>query len=145
MHTVDIVNKLPRRLALTVLLLSGAVYADVQHESPVPAASVSRAQFTTDIRDREPIDQVVILDNRVSNVYFFSELRGLEGRTVSHRWEYEGRVISEVPFEVGGPRWRVYSRKTLDSEMLGKWTVIVVDQSGWPLHAGIFEYTASRE
>jgi hypothetical protein len=142
---IPAINKFCSLLILMGLLFSLASSATGQPESPVPGASVHRAQFTTGIHEREPIDQVVRLDNSTSNIYFFSELRGLEGRTVSHRWEYGGRVISEVPFEVGGSRWRVYSKKTLDSEMLGRWTVIVVDQSGWPLHASIFEYTSRRD
>ena len=132
-------------LTLLLLLLPYRSNAEEQAESPIPGASVARAQFTTDIENREPVDRVVTLDNSSSSIYFFSELRGLEGRTVTHRWEYGGRVISEIPFEVGGSRWRVYSKKSLGSEMLGKWTVIIVDQSGWPLHASIFEYIARDE
>jgi hypothetical protein len=108
--------------------------------SPLSDGSVARAAFTTAIVDREPADQVVTLDNSVTKVFFFTDLRHLEGRTVTHRWEYNGQVVSEVPFEVGGPRWRVNSFKELDPTMLGKWTVLVVDQSGWPLYAADFLY-----
>lgn len=82
------------------------------------------------------------LETPVYSLYYFTDLRNLEGRTVLHRWEYEGQVISEIPFEVKGPRWRVFSKKVLDPAMTGKWTVVVVDQSGWPIHASIFENNA---
>ena len=46
--------------------------------------------------------------------------------------------MGEIEFKVGGPRWRVYSKKSLNPGESGKWTVLVLDQSGWPLHASIF-------
>ena len=114
-------------------------------ESPVRDASVTRAQFTTGISDREPIDSLVKVKNSITSLYYFTELHNLQGRTVSHRWEHDGRVISEVSFLVEGPRWRVFSKKTLDPDMLGKWTVFVIDESGWPIYASIFEYTDSSD
>ena len=130
-------------LIWSLILLPIPALAAEPVTSPVPDAEVFRAQFTTGISEREPVDEVAILDSAdASSIYYFTELMGLQGRTVSHRWEYAGRVMSEIPFEVGGQRWRVFSKKTLNPAMTGKWTVVVVDQSGWPLHAGIFEYRA---
>lgn len=130
-------------LLMTLFLLCFLPIAAVtqeQIESPVPDAEITRAQFTTGISNREPIDQVVQVDSSISSLYFFTELINLQERKVLHRWEQNGQVISEVPFMVKGPRWRVFSKKTLDPSMRGKWTVFVVDQSGWPIHASIFEY-----
>ncbi|MCG7868059.1 MAG: DUF2914 domain-containing protein [Candidatus Thiodiazotropha taylori] len=112
-------------------------------ESPVPNAYVARAVFTTAVINREPVDQVVSLDENATEVSFFTDLRNLQGRTVIHRWEFEGEVISEVNIQVGGPRWRAYSIKSLNPGEEGKWTVFVIDESGWPLHASIFQQRAS--
>lgn len=135
-------NRVPH--FLVSLLLAAAVLPLSAQEtvSPVPDARVARAIFTTGIQDREPVDELAQLDASSPEVYFFTELRGLEGRTVSHRWEYEGRVVAEVPFAIGGPRWRVFSNKTLSPELVGKWTVVVVDESGWPIDAAVLEVTA---
>jgi len=108
-----------------------------QHEG-----SVARAVFTTAIADREPTDRVLVLSSTVDEVYFFTDVRHMEGRKIVHRWEYEGRTIQEVPFEIKGPRWRVYSRKSMAGANVGKWRVIVTDAAGWPLKAGVFEYVA---
>jgi hypothetical protein len=113
-------------------------------ESPVPDAYVARAVFTTEVVNREPVDQVVSLDENAARVLFFTDLRNLQGRTVTHRWEFEGQVISEVDIEVGGPRWRAYSVKKLNPGEEGKWTVFVLDESGWPLHASIFQQRVSN-
>jgi hypothetical protein len=113
-------------------------------ESPVPDAYVARAIFTTEVVNREPVDQVVSLDENATDVLFFTDLRNLQGRTVTHRWEFEGEVISEIDIEVRGPRWRAYSIKSLNPGQEGKWTVFVIDESGWPLHASIFQQRVSN-
>jgi hypothetical protein len=127
-------------MLLCLQLCALNLYAESLKESPVPDAFVARAQFTTAVVNREPVDQVVKLDEQATRVYFFTDLRNLQGRTVTHRWEFEGQVVSEVAFKVGGPRWRVYSVKSLNPGETGKWTVFVVDESGWPLHATIFKH-----
>ena len=114
--------------------------------SPVFAAnkgSIARAQFTTKIEDREPVDQVAVIDNSVTTLYFFADVRHMEGHSVTHSWEYNGQVISKKTFEVKGPRWRVYSKKELDPSMTGTWTVIVRDENGWPLMVVVFRYVDS--
>ena len=102
--------------------------------------NVARAQFTTEVVDREPTDRVLVLNNEISKVLFFTELRHFEGKKIIHRWEYNGSVVSSIPFEVKGPRWRVYSSRDLLPDQLGKWMVVVTDAEGWPLKASIFEY-----
>lgn len=122
-----------------------SAYSGDQVVSPVPDAKVSRAQFTSGINDREPIDKLVKVDSSITNLFYFTELLNLQGHQVSHRWEHDGEVVSNVSFMVEGPRWRVFSKKTLEPSRLGKWTVFVVDESGWPIHASIFEYTGEAE
>lgn len=110
---------------------------------PDPDWKVARAQFTTGISDREPIDEVILTGPPVMDMYFFTDLRHLEGRTVTHRWEYEGKLISVKPFVVEGPRWRVFSKKEILPEQVGEWSVTVLDESGWPLHTELFRYQAA--
>lgn len=134
--------------ALAVALLLGPTLAiGAEEVSPatdeaaaVNRGSVARAVFTSQIVDREPVDDLATIPNAQQQVYFFSELRHLEGQIITHRWEYQGQVMAEVKFKVGGPRWRVYSSKNLLPEWVGQWTVLVLDESGQPLKASIFEY-----
>jgi len=103
-------------------------------EAPKPAAKLeghlARAVFATQIEDREPVDPVSTLPADEAKVYFFTELIGLQGRTVTHRWEYQGNVMAEVNFEVRGPRWRVFSSKNFLPEWTGDWKVRVVTDTG---------------
>lgn len=112
--------------------------------SPVPDATVARAQFTTAIEEREPVDEVVVLYAPAAEVYFFTDLRRLEGRTVTHNWEHDGSIVSRLSFEVKGPRWRVFSKIELEPDQFGVWSVTVIDESGWPLHTSLFRYEPAQ-
>lgn len=100
--------------------------------TPPPArqGSVARAVITTGVSEREPIDELSQVSGDIPLVYFFTELRDMQGERITHRWEHDGQVISEVNFDVKGPRWRVWSSKTLPSGATGSWKVHVVDSAG---------------
>lgn len=104
---------------------------------------IARAQFTTEIVDREPIDDVVMVPNNQEKIYFFTELINFNGQTIKHRWEYEGKEMALVNFNVEGPRWRVHSSKNIKPEWTGVWSVIVYDQENRPLKVTSFEVVDS--
>lgn len=127
-------------LAVAVLLMRPLAPLAAQERIPDPDWQVARGQFTSGISNREPVDRLVVATPFIREVYFFTDLRHLQGRTVTHRWEYQGEVVSQMPFQVGGPRWRVFSKKEIEPEQVGKWSVTVVDESGWPLYTELFRY-----
>ncbi|MFQ5511803.1 MAG: DUF2914 domain-containing protein [Candidatus Krumholzibacteriia bacterium] len=98
--------------------------------SQAQADHVARAIFTSGVVDREPVDDLDSLATDSTRVFFFTEIVGMEGNTVTHRWLLEGENKAEVPFAIGGPRWRVYSSKNFVPEWTGSWTVEVVDTAG---------------
>lgn len=112
-------------------------------QQPAAAAttgSVARAQFTTAVENREPVDKVSNLLNDKTRVYFFTEIKDAPNQKVTHRWEHNGKVMSEVNFDVGSSRWRVFSSKTLDPSWTGEWKVTVLDEAGSTLGANTFTY-----
>ncbi len=120
-----------------------AELAPVAAEPPAEAASpvqVARAHFTTGVVDREPQNAIRTLSNDNVEVFFFSEILDAAGATIIHRWEWNGRVMAEVPFEVGGPRWRIFSSKKLEPSWLGEWTVSLVDVAGTVLGRETLRY-----
>jgi len=129
-------------MVISALAVIGNLSAlEAQHElNQAGKQRVARGIFSTNIVDREPVDQVLILSNTVDQIYFFTDLRHYQGQTITHRWEYEGELVTEKTFEVGGPRWRVYSQNDLNPAMTGTWTVVVSDGRGWPIYAAIFQY-----
>lgn len=108
--------------------------------APQSNATVARAQFTSAVENREPVDKVSSLLNDKNRVYFFSEIKDAPNQKITHRWEYNGKVMSEMNFDVGGERWRVFSSKTLDPSWTGEWKVSVLDQAGSTLGASTFTY-----
>ena len=122
-----------------------AVEASEIQSAPAEAAPIgelARASFTSQIVEREPVDSIERLSADQPQILFFTELRGLGGQTVTHRWEHGGEVMAEVPFEVGGDRWRVYSSKRLLPGWVGEWSVAVLDSQGRVLGTRSFEYVA---
>ncbi|MEJ2140835.1 MAG: DUF2914 domain-containing protein [Gammaproteobacteria bacterium] len=134
--------KLYTSLLIAVLTLLVHSHANAQLSK---RANVSRAIFTTAIENREPVDQVLILSNKFNVIYFFTDLRHLENQKIIHRWEYEGKVVSSKIFNVGGPRWRVYSKTRLPRNKTGTWSVVVTTEQGLPLKAAIFKYVEGNE
>jgi hypothetical protein len=137
------------------LFLSSGFAAVLARAQPVPEpASVPEtetepsrlpsvvAQFTTAIEDRAPVDQVTFVSNAIGTIYLYSDLRGLEGQIVTHRWLYGGETKAEVRFEVRGPRWRVWSSKDLLPDWVGDWTVEIVGENGEVIAAETFTYSA---
>lgn len=94
-----------------------------------PTAQVSRAAFTTSINAREPVDQLTRISAGQA-VYYFTELSGLQGHVVTHRWEKDGTFQLSIQFPIGAERWRVHSSKNITNDMPGIWTVSVQNDDG---------------
>lgn len=107
----------------------------------VDSGKVSRSHFTSGIKNHEPLDNLLSLSNQQNIVYYFSELLDLKGKTITHRWEYDGKVIADVTFKVGGNRWRVWSKKTIFSNWTGEWKVSILNQQGKMLTSNTLNYT----
>jgi len=103
-------------LALSFLLVTAA-----------QAAGVERGLFTTAVVDREPVDQVSEITPEQNQITYFTELRDLQGQNITHQWVYDNGVMFEKTFAVGGPRWRVWSSKTILPEWTGTWVVNTLD------------------
>lgn len=111
---------------------------------PKSTGVVARAQFTSEIQDREPVDKLSTLINDKNRIYYFSEIKDAANQKVTHRWEHNGKVMAETSFDIGGDRWRVYSNKTLDPSLTGEWKVSVVDEAGSTLGASTFTYEMAK-
>ncbi len=104
------------------------------------AGSVSRSQFTSAIVDREPVDLIETLSTDKNNITYFTELTELQGQTITHQWLYNGVVMFEKSFDVGGPRWRVWTRKSLQPGWSGTWSVNTLDGERNVILSQTFEY-----
>lgn len=96
------------------------------------SAQVRRAGFASGMENREPVGRLdaTLQLSELRRVFFFTELVGLSGQRVTHRWLRQGDVVASVEFRVGGDRWRVYSSKLIGPNTSGAWTVQVTDGAG---------------
>lgn len=116
----------------------------VEKTAVVPSNHLKRVIFTTGIVQREPVDDVDSLSTDVAHIYLFTEVAGLQDKTIRHRWIYDSKIRMELPIAIGGPNWRVYSRKKLPPEWTGEWTVLVVDEDENVLRKKEFVYYATH-
>ncbi len=107
--------------------------------------TVSRASFTSAVENREPTDQLSSINNNQGEIMYFTELRDMAGQSVTHRWEHNGKVMAEIPFNVGGNRWRVYSSKKLDPSWTGPWKASVISANGETMSVSTFNYEAAPQ
>lgn len=140
---------------VVAIVLGASLPARATDEAAPPEAStkaavlipgvVTRSQFTRGIKDLEPVDTVSTLTNDLTRIVYFTEIHDMAGQTVLHRWEYNGKIIMEVPIRVGTSRWRAHSTKTLDPAWTGEWKASVVDAAGGTLSVNTFSYLKQSE
>lgn len=144
-------NKETFKIGLTITLLAALISAGhparaatpetaPQTEIGVISGSVARSTFTLAVVDREPKAAISQLPNDQRHIYYFTELKGMAGQTATHRWIHDGQTMAEVKFNVGAPRWRVWSSKTLMPSWTGTWTVSVLNELGQEIYSESFEY-----
>ncbi len=126
---------------MTRLTLAAATLLTLLFSPFVLAESgVVRAVITTEVVDREPVNDLQNLQISDERAYFFTELRGMSEQSITHRWIYDGAVTAEIDFHIGGPRWRVWSSKGIAVQQRGQWLVEVVDGMGNVIHQKTFDY-----
>lgn len=130
-----------RVFSVVLVCAHGVAVAQEQEES----GSVVRSTFTSSVEQREPVDSIMSLSCDQGQIFYFTELRNLEGQVVTHRWTYEGDLMADITINVGGPRWRAWSSKRLIPEWLGEWSVQVLDDSGQVLAQDSFVCMPSAE
>jgi hypothetical protein len=109
-------------------------------------SSLLRAVLTTAVVENEPVDDLGDeLDTNgelTQRVYFFTELKQLNGQKIYHRWIYNGKQVAELALPVRSDRWRTYSSKAMPKQWVGDWTVEVLDAKRNLLGRYEFSYKA---
>lgn len=95
--------------------------------------NVSRTSLTYKIINKEPTDEIVrtvkVSQKNPTWVYYFTELKGMNGNKVYHEWLKNGVIISRQKLAISGDIWRTSSRKLLSDSESGKWTVRLIDEN----------------
>jgi len=110
-------------------------------QSGFSRGSVVRSVFTSAVEEREPTDSIKELNTNSDKVIYYTELRDMAGQTAKHRWEYNGEVMAEVEFNVGGARWRVWSSKSFVPGWTGEWKVSVLNGANEVISEDVLTYS----
>ncbi len=122
-----------------------AKVASLAQGSKIDTDKVSRAVLTTQVVDREPISALgrdVSMSDFDGQLVFFSELRGMQGQTVSHIWYYENQTMATVELGVHTARYRTFSSKNIMPTQTGLWRVDLRDSNNNLLATREFRLTA---
>lgn len=111
-------------------------YSKVNH-------NVSRAALTYEMSNKEPAGEightVDVSKKSPVWVYYFTELKAMNGSKVYHEWVKNGVVVSRQELVISGDTWRTSSRKLLSDSEKGNWTARLVDKNGRVLNEKIFK------
>ena len=116
-------------LLLACLVLLGSA-GSLAQESEAPESPVARAVVCADVVDREPVGAGATFDPGVGRLFCFTEIRGLEGTTITHAWIHEGTTRARVELPVRSNRWRTWSTKKISADWKGQWQVKILDADG---------------
>ena len=101
-----------------------------------------RAQLSTGLEEKEPIDEIpnaLMMDSDgLIRIYLFTEIRGMKGRLHFHDWYLEDERVARVEIRPSVDPMRASSAKYIDRHMLGDWRVEVVTEEGELLAKGAF-------
>jgi Protein of unknown function (DUF2914) len=90
---------------------------------------VTRAVVCTGIMNHEPTDSITQVPSTTGKVFFFTEITGMEGKTITHRWLKDGAKVADVRISVASNRYRCHSSRTVSGKT-GYWTAQVLDGDG---------------
>jgi hypothetical protein len=123
---------------LAALSLAAPTAAGAQQEMQemAPAIAVEEAVITTDVQDRQPLDNLSTVAADVGQVYCWTRITGVQDETdIEHVWFRAGEEMARVSLRVAGPNWRTWSSKTILPEWTGEWRVDVVGPDGTVLRS----------
>lgn len=103
---------------------------------------VENATFTSQLVGQAPVDFRQEFSNTTPVVYYYCEVLGLPGQTVTHRWRHEGKVLQEIQIPIKSERQATWSKMDMPPELTGVWNVDVVNGRGEVIETDMFTYDA---
>jgi hypothetical protein len=95
----------------------------------ISSSRVTRAVICTGIMNHEPTDSITQVPASASKVFFFTEITGMEGKTITHRWLKDGAKIADIRISIASNRYRCHSSRVVSGKT-GYWTAQVLDADG---------------
>jgi len=97
-------------------------------------ARIKRAQLSSNLIKGMPVDtlssQVLMSEEGIIRVHLYTEMENLRGQNLFHHWYLNGEKQARVRVPINHNQQRSSSSKFINKQMLGKWTVQVLDEQG---------------
>ncbi|GEM_PF-1182087 len=92
------------------------------------------AALTYELKDGRPVDSlgynIPMNDEGIIKVILFTQMNGLKGTVLFHDWYRADKRMARVKIPVNVKDQDSYSSKFINTQMLGHWTVKIVDGNG---------------
>lgn len=90
---------------------------------------VTRAVICSGIVSHEPTDSLSQVPATTGKVFFFTQIKGMEGKTITHRWLKDGSKVADVKISIPSNNYRCHSSRSVSGKT-GYWTAQVIDSNG---------------
>lgn len=94
---------------------------------------IAQAVLTNKMSGLEPareLQSTAQLTDPFIKLYFYTDLQGRAGDTLTYNWIRNGKRVARVRIPVGSDRWRSHASKNISKNMRGQWQVEVKDKRG---------------
>jgi hypothetical protein len=98
-------------------------------QSTAPGGLVKRAVICSGVSNHEPTDSLATVPPTIGKVFFFTEIAGLEGKTITHRWMKDGSKVADVRISIASNHYRCHSSRSVAGKA-GNWAVQLLDEDG---------------
>jgi len=140
--SMDLNNSLSPSLFLDTLNEQEEFVEELEVSEDHNSKFVNRAQLTLAIAQREPIDNITSLSLATQKqLFFFTQINQKKDQVIYHRWMFNQKQMAQIKLSIGSNKWRTYSSKTFNRQMLGHWQVDVVDDNDQILKSVTFDVT----
>lgn len=110
--------------------------------------AVSREMLASNVVNGEPEtelpDTIELLGNETRQIYYFTEVRNMIGRRLTHRWRHERREVASFALaEPNEYEYPLHSSMLLNTASAGDWRIELLDDAGNVLDYHLFEVVVS--
>lgn len=132
---------------MRTIILTAVISLLLALSSSASDSGVSRAVITTGVTSgaQPQTSNLTVVDYRIGTVTFYTEIVGLRGQTITHRWYYKDKEVSSVTLNLASAQSINWSRSSIAPSQLGRWEARVVDQNGRVLASRSFDVVQSNQ
>ncbi|MBI4063736.1 MAG: DUF2914 domain-containing protein [Elusimicrobia bacterium] len=125
------------------LILVGFLFSSTYATEPLNIRV--EALVARDVIAKQPADPNTVFPQDSGFLVLWTKVTAKQAPTaITHVWYYLGKEVMRVKLDVKSPRYRTWSRKTIEPDQQGKWKAEVLGPDGTVLAAVEFIVEAQK-